>query len=130
MRRCLLLLALAATPQTSLADDAWQLTADPAYDAAPSWSPDGSQIAFTSWRSGNPDLWMIPAEGGAATQITTDPAPDAGPSWSPDGSMFVFASMRSGSNQLWVIPVTGGPAKQITFNTEGDTGPDWSPTEA
>ena len=60
----------------ALADGAIQLTTDPALDSWPAWSPDGTQIAFISNRSGNNDIWVIPAAGGSATQITTNTAND------------------------------------------------------
>jgi Tol biopolymer transport system component len=50
-------LSLATSPQAALADDAWQLTTDGGRH--PTWSPDGSQIAFVSHRSGNADIWII-----------------------------------------------------------------------
>jgi dipeptidyl aminopeptidase/acylaminoacyl peptidase len=57
----------------------WQVTTDPADDASPAWSPDGTTLAFSSIRSGNLDIWTIPAAGGTATQITTDPGYDVSP---------------------------------------------------
>ena len=91
-----------------------QLTSDPADDARPAWSPDGGWIAFKSNRSGNDDIWVIPAEGGAPSQITTNTASDTRPTWSPDGSQLAFASDRSGSMNIWVIgpPV---PNEAISF---------------
>ena len=49
------------------------------------WSPDGREIAFRSRRSGNLDLWVMPAEGGPARQLTSDPEPNYHVWWSPDG---------------------------------------------
>jgi Tol biopolymer transport system component len=107
--------------------DGTQLTFDPAWDRAPAWSPDGRQIAFTSDRSGNWDVWVIPATGGVATQITFDPTDDGAPCWSPDGAQIVFSSERSGNWDIWAIPATGGAATQITIHPGIDRDPDWSP---
>jgi heat shock protein HslJ len=58
----------------NLADGAvTRLTDDPAPDGLPAVSPDGQQIAFISKRSGAWGLWVMPANGGAATQITAVP---------------------------------------------------------
>ena len=80
-----------------------QLTTDPADDIGPVWSPDGSQIAFYSFRSGNRDLWVMPATGGSATQITRNSAQDSDPAWSPDGSQIAFTSDRNPTFNIWVI---------------------------
>ena len=69
------------------------------------WSPDGTRIAYTSDRSGNYDLWVIPAAGGVSTQLTNEPARDIGPSWSPDGRQIAFTSDRTGQDELWVLTV-------------------------
>ena len=53
--------AALAPASVGAGDDATQITIHPAYDLNPSWSPDGSQIAFTSDRSGNKEIWVIPA---------------------------------------------------------------------
>jgi len=93
---------------TSATDWLWQVTTYEGFDYDPSWSPNGTDIAFTSFRSGNPDIWIIPAESGIATRITTDPDFDYAPSWSPDGSTIAFTSSRSGWWDIWTIPAGGG----------------------
>ena len=97
-----------------------QITTDPADDGNPSWSPDGTMIAFDSDRSGNYDIWVIPAIGGEATQITTDPADDRSPTWSPNGTEIAF----SRSSGIWAIPNAGGVPRQIASMGEN---PAWSP---
>ena len=47
-----------------------QLTTQTSYEANPVWSPDGKQIAFASDRNGNFDLFIMPADGGAARRLT------------------------------------------------------------
>jgi TolB protein len=50
--------------------DPKRLTNDKAYDADPSWSPDGSKICFVSTRSGKLDLWIIDRDGANPHQLT------------------------------------------------------------
>ena len=52
-------------------DGAIQMTTDPTEDSFPDWSPDGSQIAFFSNRSGNRDIWVICVGGPSATEQST-----------------------------------------------------------
>jgi dipeptidyl aminopeptidase/acylaminoacyl peptidase len=63
-----------------------------AKDWHPRWSPDGKTIAFLSTRSGQPQIWAIPANGGEARQVTDFPTGAFGFEWSPDGTRFAFIS--------------------------------------
>jgi Tol biopolymer transport system component len=68
-----------------------QLTHDNFEERAPSWSPDGTQIAFMA-RVGGIDfeICLINADGSNFRQLTDNDIPDASPSWSPDGDQIVF----------------------------------------
>lgn len=91
-----------------------KLTSDSAGEGSPAWSPDGSQIAFVSYRDdardpdlgGNPEIYVVSAGGGTPTPLTDDPAGDFEPTWSPDGSKIAFASGRDSYN----------PTKPIGFS--------------
>ena len=54
-------------------------------DCCPSWSPDGSQIAFEGRRDGNRDIYIMNADGSSQTNLTNNPAMDYGPDWQPLG---------------------------------------------
>ncbi|MDH5715804.1 MAG: DPP IV N-terminal domain-containing protein, partial [Candidatus Aminicenantes bacterium] len=69
-----------------------KLTNSPRGDSQPRWSPDGSQIAFTSTRTGRPQVWLIRLEGGEARQLTDLSTGASGAIWSPDGKWLLFAS--------------------------------------
>ena len=107
--------------------DAEQLTFDEAYIEQFGLSPDGTRIAFSSDRSGNPDLWILELETGEMRQLTTDPTPDWAPQWSPDGQSIAFYANRSGNRDIWTMPAGGGPATQLTRHEATDYYPVWSP---
>jgi Tol biopolymer transport system component/DNA-binding winged helix-turn-helix (wHTH) protein len=76
-------------------------------------------IAFDSRSPGNPDIFVVPAGGGAVRRITTSPFEDVVPSWSRDGKWIYFASDRSGNLQIWKVPAATGelpsaPAIRVT----------------
>ncbi len=91
----------------------------PYVTGTPRWSPDGRRIAFDSrscaaGANGNPDIYLISADGGQPTRLTTDPTEDVAPSWSRDSRWIYFSSNRGGSMQIWKMPVAGGQPTQIT----------------
>lgn len=91
-----------------------QLTTDPAFDRAPSWSPDGNKIAFASARTGNFEIWVMDANGGNQHQITHDaPNNDRSPSWPADGSQLVY---DVNFNAVNVINVDGTGEHQLRVN--------------
>ncbi|MGE0359595.1 MAG: protein kinase [Vicinamibacterales bacterium] len=109
--------------------DATQVISEPSYIEYVDVSPDGRQLAVSSNRRGNQDLWLLPAGGGEMTPLTTDPTPDWNPRWSPDGRQIAFYAYRSGNRDIWVMPAQGGPARQLTFDPAFDWYPSWSPDD-
>ena len=96
-------------------------------DWHPSWPPDGTTIAFTSNRSGNADIWIMPSNGGNALQITTNSADDDRVCWSPDCQSIAFGSTRTGNEEIWMKYLMDGSIEQLTFHDGYDSHPDWSP---
>lgn len=58
------------------------------------WSPDGKQIAFTSDRHGDPEIYVANADGSALRRLTHSAGRDAHPAWSADGRYLLFQSPR------------------------------------
>ena len=72
----------------------------------PRWSPDGSQIAFsTSTHTGGSDIFLMNGLGEDLMRLTRDPAPDIFPSWSPDGRYIVFTTARLRSDGPWGLAI-------------------------
>ena len=81
------------------------------------------QIAFTSTRDGNPEIYVMDADGNNQIRLTNHPEADYQPSWSPDGGRIAFVSNRNGGNeQIYVMDSNG---KNVKLLTNGILG--WSP---
>ena len=107
--------------------DAEQVTFDQAFVEYMDVSADGQQIVVSSDRTGNQDLWVMPASGGAMRQLTTEPTPDWAPRFSPDGTSVAFYSYRTGNRDMWIVPTAGGLARQMTRHPGFDGMLTWSP---
>jgi WD40 repeat protein len=81
----------------------------------PAFSPDGSRIAFVSQRDGNPEIYVMNADGRGAARITNDPQGDGRPAFSADGQSLVFHSSRTaGKQQIWSVNLDGTGLTQLT----------------
>ena len=94
-----------------------RFTFDPAIDTAPVWSPDGTQIAFASSRSGPQGLFVGESNrAGAEAQLLDAPTPNFPSDWSRDGRFLLYVETDSTTGRnLWALPMTGvgqpkGPA--------------------
>ena len=72
-----------------------RVTNHPAADIWPDWSPDGTRIAFTSYRDGNAEIYVMNSDGSQLIRLTDDPGTDFWPVWSPDGTRIAFVSNRN-----------------------------------
>ena len=110
--------------------------------AVPAQAQDATgQIAFTSDRDGNNEIYVMNADGSGQTNLTNNPAADSDPTWSPDGSRIAFTSDRDEPNpstcssisapfcdlQIYVMDADGSNQTRIT-NVPGERAgsPAWS----
>lgn len=104
-----------------------QLTDDDTEDYDPAWSPDGSKIAFTSWRDMIYGIDVVNADGSGRIRLTDGQAYHGQPTWSPDGSKIAFASGGYQSNNIYVMNADGSGPRQITRDVFSAEHPTWSP---
>lgn len=96
-------------------------TPDTANATDPAISPDGSRIAFVSTRDGNPEVYVMDADGTNLTRVTSDPQPDGRPVFTADGKGLVFQALRSGKPQIWTAATDGSGARALTTDSVSQT---------
>jgi Tol biopolymer transport system component len=95
-------------------------------DAAPAWSPDGSQLAVVTHWAGNNGILVLQPDGSGAHNLTSD-AGDRDPAWSRDGTRVAFAN----SGRIYVVNTDGTGRKPITSSAYlWASHPTWSPDSA
>ncbi len=100
---------------------------DTAVATEPAFSPDGSRIAFTSTRDGNPEIYVMDADGTSAGRLTNSPGMDGDASFTADGQAVVFHSQRTGHRQIFQQPITSSDAVQLTQEPADNSQPTMSP---
>jgi WD40 repeat protein len=117
-----------------------QLTDDGAYAGFPAWSPDGTTIAYASYRGTDyipgclgfsicpTDLYVIPTDGGATTLLVANGAlSETMPTWSPDGTRLAFAELGENNAGVIVTIRTDGTGR-VELSPGGKVSyPSWSP---
>jgi TolB protein len=107
------------------------ITGNQSINLSPRWSPDGRLIAYTSYRNGNPDIFVLNFDSGrrdalAAHRGLTDAAAWS-PAWSPDGQWLVFAMGAGGATNLFLLPRGGGTPRPLTTGLSISVSPSFSP---
>ncbi|MGH9366224.1 MAG: hypothetical protein ACRD3M_00945, partial [Thermoanaerobaculia bacterium] len=108
-----------------------RITHDTGRSEWPTWSPDGSLLAYSSDRGGDFEIYVRRGDAGQDVNITNNPAQDIQPAFSPDGNSIAFISTRSSrtglikiggtlaynvrtyGGDLWVVPALGGAARRL-----------------
>jgi TolB protein len=94
---------------------------------SPAWSPDGLKLAFSSSRTGDPEIYVTNADGGDVKRVTESPGPDVSPAWNPKtGAQIAFVSGRTKLPQIYTMESDGTNVQRMT-DTGYAVSPSWSP---
>jgi Tol biopolymer transport system component len=100
------------------------------HDCSGSFSPDGEQYVFRSYRSGEPRLWIVRRDGSGLHSLTTHAVLKGRPytsAWSRDGRHIAFEWVTpDGNNDIYITDVAGGQPRRMTDHRALDTAPAWS----
>ena len=103
-----------------------RLTNSNAIDTSPSYSPDGSQVVFTSDRGGQPQIYVMGADGSGQNRISFGGGTYSTPVWSPRGDLIAFTKQVGGEFQIGVMR-TDGSGERILSSGFSQEGPTWAP---
>ncbi|MEO1664311.1 MAG: hypothetical protein AAFU54_06725 [Chloroflexota bacterium] len=99
----------------------------------PAWSPDGTEIAYTTIENNNAEVFLMSATGFERRPFTSNPARDYAPAWSPDGEFIAFKSDRetetdadSGTG-LYIALKDRTGLRRLTDTDDATHAPAWSP---
>jgi TolB protein len=94
---------------------------------SPAWSPDGNTIAYSSSRSGDPEIYLTAVDGNLSRRITNFKGPDVSPVFNPrTGAQIAWISGRTGLPQLYIMETDGSSVQRLTDGGYA-TSPSWSP---
>lgn len=103
-----------------------RLTSSPGIDVSPSWSPDGSKIAFVSERSGGPQIYVMNKDGSGAHRVSFQGSNNTSPAWSPLGDRIAFVG-RDGNFDIFTVKTDGTSVVRVTQGQGDNEDPSWSP---
>lgn len=94
---------------------------------SPVWSPDGKKLAYVSFESRRPAIYIQTLSTGARERVAQFPGINGAPAWSPDGSKLAMTLSKDGSPDIYVLDLASRQLRRLTESNAIDTEPAWSP---
>ncbi|MGI9283159.1 MAG: Tol-Pal system beta propeller repeat protein TolB [Endozoicomonas sp.] len=94
---------------------------------SPSWSPDGSRVAYVSFESGRPAIFVQELSTGKRQKLTGYKGLNSSPVFSPDGKQVALVLSKGDNPDIYVMDLATSKLSQITSHFSIDTEPDWMP---
>ena len=94
---------------------------------SPAWSPSGGQIAYVSFESRKPVVYVHDVATGSRRLVANFRGSNSAPAWSPDGRSLAVTLSRDGNSQLYTIDANGGEPRRLMQSAGIDTEPVFSP---
>ncbi|MCK7544169.1 Tol-Pal system beta propeller repeat protein TolB [Marinobacter bryozoorum] len=94
---------------------------------SPAWSPDGRKLAYVSFESGKPQIFVHELAAGKRTAVASFPGLNSAPDWSPDGRSLLVTLSRSGNAEVYKLDVESRSLTRLTDHWGIDTEGAWHP---
>jgi TolB protein len=108
-------------------ESAQSALASPEPIISPAWSPDGTQLAYVSFESRKPVVYVHNVSTGKRRLIANFKGSNSAPAWSPDGKTLALTLSRDGGSQLFLLSALGGEPRRLIQSSGIDTEPVFSP---
>ncbi len=108
-------------------ENAQSALASPEPIISPSWAPNGNQLAYVSFESRKPVVYVHEVSSGRRRLIANFRGSNSAPAWAPDGRTLAVTLSRDGGSQLYTIDAGGGEPRRLTQSSSIDTEPCYSP---
>ncbi|WP_225782925.1 Tol-Pal system beta propeller repeat protein TolB [Xenophilus sp. Marseille-Q4582] len=104
-------------------ENAQAALASPEPIISPVWSPNGGQLAYVSFESRKPIVYVHTVASGQRRLLANFRGSNSAPAWAPDGASLAVTLSRDGGSQLYSIPAGGGEPRRLTQSASIDTEP-------
>ena len=94
---------------------------------SPSWSPNGRELAYVSFETRKPVVYVHDVSSGKRRVLANFKGSNSAPAWAPDGKSLAVTLSRDGGSQIFLIPAAGGEPQRLTQSSSIDTEPVFSP---
>ncbi len=94
---------------------------------SPAWSPDGKRIAYVSFESERPEIYIQEIAGGRRTLAAGPTRLNSAPAWSPDGERMALTRSENGNPDIYILDLTSNTLTRLTDYSSIDTEPVWMP---
>lgn len=94
---------------------------------SPAWSPDGERIAYVSFESDRPAIFIQEVAGGNRSLVAGPTRLNSAPAWSPDGERLALTRSENGNPDIYILDLTSNRLTRLTDYSSIDTEPVWTP---
>ncbi len=94
---------------------------------SPAWSPDGNKLAYVSFETERPAIYIQNVASSQRIQATSFEGINGAPAWSPDGRKLAMSLSKDGQPEIYVMDIASRSFNRLTNNGAIDTEPSWSP---